>query len=219
MNDKMFTYVAYLLLSGVLTYWVGRSLYRNGKVFLASVFDGDVNLAGSVNRLLVVGFYLVNLGFISLMLRTRQAAPTATGTVELLSRKLGLVLLLLGVLHLGNLLVLNWIRRRQLTGAALRTSPPPAPGDQGRGDAARPAGGTAGQPARDPARPAEARTRVVAAEPVSPTGPVPPTGKPVPHLGEPVPSAGETARVHRAEVQASAYADAAFAAAPPVPLR
>jgi hypothetical protein len=120
MDWKLATYAAYVLLSVGLTYWVARSLHRNGKVFLVSVFDGDTELAGSVNHLLVVGFYLVNLGFVSFLLRTGDGVATATGAVELLSRKMGLVLMVLGVMHLLNLYVLNRMRRRR---TAPRTSP------------------------------------------------------------------------------------------------
>jgi hypothetical protein len=120
MDWKLVTYLVYVLLSVGLTFWVARSLYRNGRVFLLSVFDGDRELAGSVNHLLVVGFYLINLGFVSFLLRTGDAVATATGAVELLSRKMGVVLLVLGVMHLGNLLILSRMRRR-------RTAPVPPP--------------------------------------------------------------------------------------------
>lgn len=125
MDWKLATYLMYVLLSVLLTIWVAQSLHRNGKVFLVTVFDGNTELAGSVNHLLVVGFYLINLGFVSFMLQTGDQVSTATGAVELLSRKMGLVLLVLGVMHLGNLLVLNRMRRRHLTPA--RIAPPTYP--------------------------------------------------------------------------------------------
>lgn len=120
MDWKLVMYLVYVTLSVALTVWVGRTLYSNGRVFLISVFGGDTELASSVNRLLVVGFYLINLGFVSLALRTGDAVSTATGAVELLSRKMGLVLVVLGVIHLCNVLVLNRMRRRA-------TAPPPVP--------------------------------------------------------------------------------------------
>jgi hypothetical protein len=113
MDWKLFTYAAYTLISVALTLWVARSLRRNGTTFLVAVFDGDRELAGSVNHLLAVGFYLINLGFVSVALRTRESVPAATDAIELLSRKVGLVLLVVGVLHLGNLYVLGRIRRRR----------------------------------------------------------------------------------------------------------
>lgn len=125
MDWKVFTYAAYLVVSVALTLWVGRTLHRNGGVFLDDVFEGKPELARSVNSLLVVGFYLVNFGFVSFALTVGYDVTTATRSIEALSRKIGLVLVILGVLHVGNVLVLSRIRRRQ--GAAHRTVPPLPP--------------------------------------------------------------------------------------------
>ncbi|MFJ8850183.1 hypothetical protein [Streptomyces sp. NPDC102437] len=114
MDLTVVAYVIYLLISVALTVWVARTLSRNGKVFLADVLHGNEKLADAVNHLLVVGFYLVNLGFVTLYLRNSDAVTDARGLFEALSVKLGVVLLVLGVMHLGNVYVLNKIRRRGL---------------------------------------------------------------------------------------------------------
>lgn len=116
MDPLVLTYVAYLLLALTVTAWVGGVLQRNGRVFLLDVFAGDEGLAGSVNRLLVVGFYLVNLGFVFVALRTTDDVTGLRSAVETLSVKVGTVVLVLGALHLANLVVLTKLRRRaQLT--------------------------------------------------------------------------------------------------------
>lgn len=107
-------YVIYLLVSVCLTVWVARTLSHNGRIFLSDVLHGNEQLADAVNHLLVVGFYLVNLGFVALYLRTGRAIDDAREVFEALSVKLGVVLLALGVMHLGNVYVLNRIRRRGL---------------------------------------------------------------------------------------------------------
>jgi hypothetical protein len=114
MDLKLVNYGIYLLLSGVLTVWVARALAKNGQVFLADVLDGNEKLAESVNRLLVVGFYLLNLGFVSFALRSDTGLGTATEAIEQLSAKMGVVLLVLGAVHLGNLFILSRMRRRRI---------------------------------------------------------------------------------------------------------
>jgi hypothetical protein len=109
---KTGTYLAYLGISVGLTVWVGRTLSSNGTVFLVDVFAGE-ELARSVSRLLVVGFYLVNLGFVTLALRSREAVADLTGAIEVLSRKIGLVLLLVGLLPILNVLILGQLRRER----------------------------------------------------------------------------------------------------------
>ena len=115
MDLTVVTYVIYLALSIGLTVWVARTLSRSGNVFLADVFKGNERLADSVSHLLVVGFYLVNLGFVSLWLRSGDSHVDSVRTIfTALSTKVGTVLLVLGVLHLCNVFVLNKIRRRGL---------------------------------------------------------------------------------------------------------
>ncbi|TKT02387.1 hypothetical protein [Streptomyces lasalocidi] len=114
MDRTVIAYVIYLVVSIALTVWVARTLSRNGRVFLADVLHGDEKLADAVNHLLVVGFYLVNLGFVALYLSGDDTIDDARGVFEALSTKLGVVLLVLGVMHLGNVYVLNRIRRRGL---------------------------------------------------------------------------------------------------------
>ncbi len=106
------SYAAYLVLSIVLTVWVAHALHSRGRVFLVETFEGNETLADSVNHLLVVGFYLVNIGFVTLALKSDATLTSLRDVIEFLSRKIGLVLLLLGGLHSVNLLFLARVRRR-----------------------------------------------------------------------------------------------------------
>jgi len=122
MDPKLGMYLGYLVVSVALTIWVARTLYRNGQVFLDEAL-GDERLAKSVNHLLVVGFYLINLGYVALALKVTGRVGDVTQAVESLSVKLGLVLLVLGGLHFFNLFVLSRFRRRQ----QLHHAPPVQP--------------------------------------------------------------------------------------------
>ena len=121
----LYTYAAYLLISFAVTIWVARTLYHNGRAFLVDAFRGQDALAHSVNHLLVVGFYLINLGFVCLYIRNGSHPTDGASALEEASVKIGTVTLVLGVLHLFNLYVFNKIRRRAL----LPTIPPPLPPD------------------------------------------------------------------------------------------
>lgn len=105
-------YTSYLAISIVLTIWVARTLYRSGRVFLLDAFRGNEELADSVNHLLVVGFYLINVGYITLALKTSSPLATFREGVELESTKIGIVLLILGAMHFFNILVLAKMRKR-----------------------------------------------------------------------------------------------------------
>ena len=122
MDPKLAMYLGYLTLSLVLTAWVSRTLYRNGQVFLDDAL-GNERLALSINHLLVVGFWLLNAGFVTVMIQVDGQVTNATNAVETLSMKLGLVLLVLGAVHLSNIYILNRFRRRRM----LENAPPPVP--------------------------------------------------------------------------------------------
>ena len=110
-SHTVWIYAAYGAISVVLTIWLARTLFRNGAVFLEEVFAGDPRVAQALNNLLVVGFYLLNFGYACLLLRA-PAAASAVEAVEILARKLGLLLMSLGVIHFANLYLFHRIRRR-----------------------------------------------------------------------------------------------------------
>jgi hypothetical protein len=106
------TYLIYLAVSLSVTVWVARTLHRSGRVFLLDAFGGNGELADSVNHLLVVGFYLINVGYVTLMLHSGSAAGTAREAIELVCDKIGVVLLVLGVMHFFNLYLFHRLRKR-----------------------------------------------------------------------------------------------------------
>ena len=118
MNGQIivFTYLLYLCISVALTVWVAHTLHKNGRIFLVDVFSGNEGLADSVNHLLVVGFYLINFGFVSFALRIGYDVTTVRASIEALSYKVGLVLVVLGAMHFFNLLVFSRIRQRAVYG-------------------------------------------------------------------------------------------------------
>jgi hypothetical protein len=115
------SYIIYLALSIVLTVWVARILSKNGFVFLTECFGHDQMLAASTNHLLVVGFYLVNLGWILLTLRFGTPPESAVHVVQFLSGKVGVVVVALGIMHFFNMHAItkfgrkvgDWFREEQ----------------------------------------------------------------------------------------------------------
>ena len=115
------THAAYALISIAITIWVARTLFKHGRLFLVDSFLGNEPLADSVNRLLLVGFYLVNLGFVAMFLKYGDKPKNPVEAIEFLSSKVGIVLLVLGAMHFMNILVFSKARSRALLGNA----PPP----------------------------------------------------------------------------------------------
>jgi vacuolar-type H+-ATPase subunit I/STV1 len=95
-----YTYLLYIGLSVVLTVWVGQTLFKNGRVFLLENYGDKPNLADAINHMLLVGFYLINIGFIAYTMKISGAGPSSwTEALEFLSVKIGFVAIILGVMH------------------------------------------------------------------------------------------------------------------------
>jgi hypothetical protein len=125
MTPTVWMYLLYLAISVAITIWVAKTLHKNGRIFLVDSFGGNAALADSINHLLVVGFYLVNIGYVSLALKHGEKAMDLQGLLEGLSTKVGIVLLVLGGMHFFNLYVFSRMRRRAL----LHGAPPPVAPD------------------------------------------------------------------------------------------
>lgn len=114
MNYTVTAYFFYLVISVAMTVWVARTLHQNGRVFLVQAFRGNAEMADSVNHLLVVGFYLINLGFITTALRYGAKPADLQGMLEFLSTKIGVVMLVLGGMHFFNLFNFDKMRKKGL---------------------------------------------------------------------------------------------------------
>jgi hypothetical protein len=120
MDLQLVDYAIYIVASVFLTVWVGDTLHRNGRPFLVSVFKED-GLADSVNRLLVVGFYLVNFGAAAILINTGGPPSSWADMLKQTVTRIGIVLLVLGFMHFSNVFTLRSIRRRD------KKTPPPPP--------------------------------------------------------------------------------------------
>src|SRR3954452_4215506 len=112
MTVVTFSYVVYLFVSVALTIWVARTLRRNGRVFLVEAFHGNEAMADSVNHLLVVGFYLINIGYVTMVLRQEGNLAGMREAIEMVCGKIGPVLLVLGGMHFSNLYIFHKLRAR-----------------------------------------------------------------------------------------------------------
>jgi hypothetical protein len=112
MNYTILTYVCYLPISIAITVWVARTLFRNGRIFLVEIFHNNTELADSVNKLLIVGFYLINIGYMTISLRVMDEIKDYQRMIEILSYKLGAIILILGAIHFLNLYVFFKLRAK-----------------------------------------------------------------------------------------------------------
>jgi len=112
------TYMIYIAISVAITIFVSRTLSKNGEIYLIDGFNGNEALAKSVNHMLVVGFYLLNIGFVLLRMQTSNRIVDIESMIVYLSSSIGLVLVILGAFHFFNMLVIHRFREAGLRKAS-----------------------------------------------------------------------------------------------------
>ncbi|HYG05830.1 MAG TPA: hypothetical protein VD865_05395 [Stenotrophomonas sp.] len=120
-------YLLYLGVSIAMTVWVARTLSRNGEIFLVKCFGHDEQLARSTNHLLVVGFYLVNIGFIAVRMDSWNEQRAVSAMIPYISAKIGLSVLVLGFMHFFNMAMIARYGRTVAAWAHGHQAPPPLP--------------------------------------------------------------------------------------------
>ncbi len=119
-SNVITVYAVYAAVAVGLTAWLARTLFRNGAIFLHDVFADRPGLAEAVNRLLVVGFYMLNLGYALYILRAGRSLQVFDA-VQFLVNRLAVLLVTLALIHFANVLVFWRIRIR----TEQRHLPPP----------------------------------------------------------------------------------------------
>lgn len=114
MSHILILYALYLIITVTLTIWVAKTLFKNGKLFLIDIFHGNTDLAQAVNNLLLVGFYLVNIGYAVYTLTIVDQITNSRVLVEVLSLKIGAIILILGCMHFLNMFIFFRLRKRAL---------------------------------------------------------------------------------------------------------
>ncbi len=98
-------YLIYLPVIILLTFFVSKTLFKNGRIFMIEIFKGREEIALSTNRLFEVGFYLLNIGFGLSILRISSYGfdETYQELIEILSTKIGGFSIYLGIMLFLNL--------------------------------------------------------------------------------------------------------------------
>lgn len=114
MNYTVLAQLSYLALTISISVWVGRTLFKHGRIFLIDTFAGNKEFADAVNHLLVVGFYLINVGYAVITLGYSPTVETMSAVIDVTADRVGRVILVLGAMHFLNLFIFSRMRRRSM---------------------------------------------------------------------------------------------------------
>lgn len=107
------TYLLYLLITYWITVHVGLRFYKNGRVYILEMLEGDGPLTDFINKILLIGYFLMNLGYAALMLQTWETVTTYLQMLVSIINMTGRILLTLALMHYINMATILWLSRRQ----------------------------------------------------------------------------------------------------------
>ncbi len=99
-------YILYLIITYLITVKVGLLFYTNGQIFVLSILQGDVVLSKFINKILLILYYLLNLGYCALMLSSWHTINTVQDVVTSIVHKIGTIILTLAMIHYINIIAI-----------------------------------------------------------------------------------------------------------------
>ncbi|MEO5564961.1 MAG: hypothetical protein ABIR18_16055 [Chitinophagaceae bacterium] len=105
-------YIIYLFITYLITVHVGLRFYKNGRLYILRLLHGDEKLTDFINRILLTGYYLLNLGYVALMIRSWRTVITWTDLLLSICTMTGKIMLTLAVIHFFNMAFILLISRR-----------------------------------------------------------------------------------------------------------
>ncbi|MEH0153824.1 hypothetical protein V6R21_06730 [Limibacter armeniacum] len=112
MNQNEIAFGLYLIVATLTTVLLGKKLYVKGEVFLKSIFSGTPKLVQPINTILLIGFYLVNIGMVLVYFTQEMNLLTVLDIVEFLLTKLGGIYLIIGGMHMFNLSLFLYLEHK-----------------------------------------------------------------------------------------------------------
>lgn len=123
MDTMIWVYLGYLIICVLITTLVARTLRMHGPVFISGKSDSPTPITRAKTHLLIVGFYLMCIGLISYTLSYGQQATDAKSGIELMSSKVGGMILFIGLMHF----LMVWVFAAIRNNDRIATSPSVAP--------------------------------------------------------------------------------------------
>ncbi len=108
---NILSYFIYFTLTIPVIVFVGWKCYKIGKIYLLDVLKDD-EICNSVNKLLLIGYYLLNLGYIAISISSWGNINTFSEIIEIVFTKISVILMLIALFHYINIAALYFLRNQ-----------------------------------------------------------------------------------------------------------
>ncbi|POR26127.1 hypothetical protein BWK58_05705 [Flavobacterium columnare] len=115
METNNYNIIAYSIFLAIIFYIilvVGKICYQNGNIYVDRLIPDHSELCQQINKVLLVGYYLVNIGYAATTLITWKEIFTIEQLIEILSIKVATIAFILSFLHYSNIYILtNYVQK------------------------------------------------------------------------------------------------------------
>ncbi|WP_396194803.1 hypothetical protein [Flavobacterium sp.] len=107
MNLNILGYAIYLLITIFIIVKVGRICYQNGNIYVAQLIPDHMDLCHKINQVLLLGYYLLNIGYCAMTLISWEKIITFNQLIEVIAFKSAIIIGTIAFMHYGNIFVLT----------------------------------------------------------------------------------------------------------------
>lgn len=105
-------YIIFLILAYLITVHVGWVFFKRGRVYILFLMENDIRYTDAINRLLLIGYYLLNLGHAAFMISCWKQIHSFESLISYTGSMLGRLIIILAVLHYINMGVIFFLSKR-----------------------------------------------------------------------------------------------------------
>lgn len=120
MNYNILAYLIFGTITIYIILWVGKLFHRNGRIFILTLFAQRKDITDTTNNLLLVGYYLFNIGYAILQFSTWREISDWSSLISSISVKTGLLVLLLAGLHFNNMFIIYLLSKNKTHSLTLK---------------------------------------------------------------------------------------------------
>lgn len=107
MNLNILAYGIYLVITGFIIFKVGRICYNNGNIYVSALIPDHEDLCHKANQILLVGYYLMNLGYCAMTLISWEKILSFHQLIEVIAIKTAIIIGTIAIMHYINIFVLT----------------------------------------------------------------------------------------------------------------
>lgn len=107
MNLNIIGYTIYLLITTLIIIRVGKICYKNGNVYVAQLIPEHKDLCLKTNQILLIGYYLLNIGYCAMTLISWEKILYLNQLIEVIAYKSAIIICIIATMHYVNIMVLT----------------------------------------------------------------------------------------------------------------